>query len=567
MALAEDTAPAAAPAAARDRLRHAPAAALALILLVSAGLRLWGIRQGLPYAYNLDERAHFVPHAVAMTSGDLNPGYFINPPAFTYMIAAWLSVLHLGGDVQQLFADDPARVFLDARVLTLLLSVGAVAATYAAGRAFFGRGAGLLAAAVLALAFLPVFYSRQALNDGPAVLPCALGLWAAAAILHGGGRKAYAAAGACVGFAASMKYSDGVIVIAPVVAALVAPGRDLRRILTGLAVAAGAAIAVVIVTNPYMFTDWATFTNDLDRQRKFASGDALLGQPERNGWVYYARSIGWALGVVPALAAVAGGAILLLRRRREAWIFGALVILFWLYMGSQHRFYARWMLPLYPALAILAGYAAMQLRRVPLIALASIVLLVPMAIPTIRNAAVMSREDTRTQTRDWLVAHVPAGTKVVFEPIAPTEWYGVTPGGGTKADPARQWQRYNRSQAEIAELAKSYRGARRTANFQNYERTLTPKLIDVYRRDGFCWVVSGSTQYGRADAEPQRAPEALKYYRALKRQADVVFTASPLREGRSLPRYQVDRSFNFADPAYERPGPVMKVYRLRNCGA
>jgi hypothetical protein len=247
-------------------------------------------------------------------------------------------------------------------------------------------------------------------------------------------------------------------------------------------------------------------------------------------------------------------------------VFGALVILFWLYMGSQHRFYARWMLPLYPALAILAGYAAMQLRRAPAIALGAAVLLIPMAIPTIRNAAVMSREDTRTQARRWLVANVPAGTKVVFEPIAPTEWYGVTPGGGAKADQRRQWVRYNRSQADIAELAKSYAGARRTANFQNYERTLTPKLIDVYRRDGFCWIVSGSTQYGRALAEPKRAPEALKYYRGLRRQADVVFTASPLRKGHSLPRYQVDTSFNYADSAYARPGPVMNVYRLRNCG-
>ena len=143
----------------------------------------------------------------------------------------------------------------------------------------------------------------------------------------------------------------------------------------------------------------------------------------------------------------------------------------------------------------------------------------------------------------------------------------MTPGGGAKSDPHRQWQRYNRSQADIEELARSYRGARRVANFQNYERTLTPQLLDIYRRDGFCWVVTGSTQYGRAFAEPKRAPEALKYYRALDREADVAFTASPLRDGRDLPRYQVDRSFNYVDSAYERPGPVMKVYRLRNCGA
>jgi hypothetical protein len=391
-------------------------------------------------------------------------------------------------------------------------------------------------------------------------------MWAAAAILHGGGRRAYVAGGACVGLAAALKYSDGVIVIAVVAAALAAPDRNWRNIAIGLGIAAGVAIAAVIVTNPYMFSDWGTFTHDLNRQRKFADGDALIGQPERNGWVYYARSLGWALGLVPVLAAVAGGVLLAVRRRREAWVFGALVILFWLYMGSQHRFYARWMLPIYPALAILAGYAVMELKRAPAIAVATALLLVPTLIPTVRNAAVMSRTDTRTEARDWLSAHVPRGTKVVFEPITPTEWYGVTPGGGAKSDPHRQWQRYNRSQADIDELARSYRGARRVANFQNYERTLTPKLLDIYRRDGFCWVVSGSTQYGRAFAEPKRAPEALKYYRALAREADLVYTASPLREGRSLPRYQVDRSFNYVDSAYERPGPVMKVYRLRNCG-
>src|SRR4051794_29133671 len=394
-----------------------------------------------------------------MTGGDLNPGYFINPPAFTYAIAAWLSLLHPGADVQQWFADDPGRVFLDARLLSLLLGVGGVAATYAAGRAWFDRATGLLAAGVMAVACLPVFYSRLALNDAPAVLPCALGLWASAIVLRTGSLRAYAAGGACVGLAAGTKYSDGVIVVAVVAAALAGHGRGALK---GLLLAAGVAALVVLVTNPYAIPDWGTFTHDLDRQRRFASGAPLIGQPERNGWWYYASTLSWALGVVPTLLAVAGGVLLLVRRRwAEALVLGSLVVLFWLYMGSQHRFYARWMLPVYPALAILAGYAVMQLKRAPAIAFATALLLVTMLVPTVRNAAVMSREDTRTQMRDWLVANVPAGTKVVFEPIAPTEWYGVTPGGGANANPHRQWQRYNRSQADIEELARGYRGARR----------------------------------------------------------------------------------------------------------
>src|SRR6478752_10651815 len=111
-------------------------ALLGLILLVAFGLRVWSLGNGLPYAYNVDERAHFVPHAVAMTGGDLNPGYFINPPLLTYMLAAYFSVIHLGG-VESWFANDPTAVFTSARIVSVAFGVATVAATFAAGRAWF----------------------------------------------------------------------------------------------------------------------------------------------------------------------------------------------------------------------------------------------------------------------------------------------------------------------------------------------------------------------------------------------------------------------------------------------
>jgi dolichyl-phosphate-mannose-protein mannosyltransferase len=538
---------------------------LGLILVLAAVLRVWSIDHGLPYSYNLDERAHFVPHAVTMTGGDLNPGYFINPPLLTYLLAAYLSVIHLGG-VEQWYASDPTAVFTAARLVSVLFGVATVAATFAAGRAWFGRTAGLVAAALIAVAFLPVFYSRLALNDGPGVLPCALTLWCAAIVLKTGSRTALLAGGAAVGAAASLKYSDGAVVIALVAAAFLSPALSARQALKYLTLAGLISIAFVIVTNPYLFPDWGVFTHDLDRQRKFASGPPLLGQPERNGWVYYVASSRWALGILPGLLALAGGIALLVKgKRREALVLGALIVLYFLYMGSQSRFYARWMLPLYPALAILAAYALTQLRNKAVFGVLTALMLIPSTYTTVRNAIVLGREDTRSITRDWLVANVPKGTKVVFEPIAPTEWYGVTPGGGPKADPARQWERFNRSRAIIAELGRDFRGARYPANFQNYERTLFPEMLDVYRREHACWVVTGSTQYGRARAEAYRVPEAIEYYRALRRQATVAFKVSPVAAGDALPRYQVDTAFNYVDAAYRRPGPEMIVYKLRDC--
>src|SRR5438094_4604905 len=71
-----------------DRLPRAWAwPALSLLLIAGLGLRLWGLRQGLPYVFNIDEADHFVPHAVRMfEEGTLNPHYFANPPGFTYLL-------------------------------------------------------------------------------------------------------------------------------------------------------------------------------------------------------------------------------------------------------------------------------------------------------------------------------------------------------------------------------------------------------------------------------------------------------------------------------------------------
>ena len=40
--------------------------ALAGLLAVALALRLWGVAQGLPFAYNVDENAHFVPRAIGL---------------------------------------------------------------------------------------------------------------------------------------------------------------------------------------------------------------------------------------------------------------------------------------------------------------------------------------------------------------------------------------------------------------------------------------------------------------------------------------------------------------------
>ena len=70
----------------RDRRVPVHGLALGTLLAVSLVLRLWGIKQGLPYSYNSDEATHFVPRAIGFFGHDLNPHYFLNPPAYSYLL-------------------------------------------------------------------------------------------------------------------------------------------------------------------------------------------------------------------------------------------------------------------------------------------------------------------------------------------------------------------------------------------------------------------------------------------------------------------------------------------------
>jgi hypothetical protein len=98
---------------------------------------------------------------------------------------------------------------------------------------------------------------------------------------------------------------------------------------------------------------------------------------------------------------------------------------------------------------------------------------------------------------------------------------------------------------------------------EDYERTLVPGLIDEYKEQNFCWVIVGSTQRGRAEADPEEVPGALAYYRKLERESRLAYEASPYAAGKGPVEFNFDWSFDYYPRDYHRPGPVMTVYRLK----
>jgi 4-amino-4-deoxy-L-arabinose transferase-like glycosyltransferase len=577
---------------------------LALLLAVAFALRLWGVKQGLPYVYNIDESGHFVPKAVEMSVHGLNPRYFVNPPALTYVLHAVFTVWFGGAHgVTREFGSHPGNVYLLARVIVALLSTGAVWMLYLLGARLFDRRIGLLAAAVEAVAFLPVFYGRLALNDAVTLLPLTLSLFGSAGIMRRGRRIDYALAGLGLGFACASKYTAGIAIV-PLAAALAArylappvssgsPAGPLdpatpspappssaspssaspspaKGVLVGIAIAAACALGSFLLANPYALLDFSRFHSELVHQSSLSEeAQGKLGAPKEGGLAYYLWSFTWGLGWAPALAALVGAVAVWRRDARSGWMLVPATLLFLAFMGLQDRYFGRWLLPIFPIACLLAAYAGYAAARAvgrgrgalasgAAVMVAAVVLLGQGVLYSVHNDIVLARADTRNLTRAWLVSHVPRGARIVLEPVVLSSW--IAEGSGHSG--AKRWVKYPSLTSVIAPDGTLAPQTSHTVTLEDYETTLAPSLLGWYEHLGYCWVVSGSTESGRAFANPGAAPLAIAYYRALATRAQLVYDVSPYSAGGKAPKFNFDWTFDFYPLAYERPGPQMSVYRL-----
>ena len=540
-------------------------AVLGLILLLALILRLWGAKWGLPFAYLTDEERVYVKGAARMAyEGGIDPHYFQNPPLYTYMLRAVFAVLHPGTEPATILQQMPDRgdLFLIGRVISALMGTLAVWLTYLASQRFFAdRRIALLAAALMAVTFLPVFYAHAALNNVPAMAFATLSLAGTAGIMTRGRRRDYVIAGIGAGLATATKYTDAIVLLPMLTAALLAPGERQQRLKeTGIAL--GLVAATFVVCNPYAILHFSEFRADLALQGKVAARDKI-GGGNSDGFRYYLTTFGWGFGYLASFAALAGAVWLWFRDRRLFWVLIPVLPLFFIYMALRARHFGRWMLPTYPILCMLASYTVWRLvelvpseprswaRRAAATG-AVVLLLAQGAVFVVHNDLVLAQRHTYNTARSWLVRNLPKDVKIMVEPLRNYVW-------------ARPWPN---STDQLFQVPTDFRE-------NEYARYLSPELLPIYRKRGYCWVVASSQFWAPYLDDADQAPSAAAYYRALERQATPVFKSSPWggphapgAPGEDEVGYNPDLSFNFYALPYRRPGPMVVVYRLHGgkCG-
>jgi hypothetical protein len=175
-------------------------------------------------------------------------------------------------------------------------------------------------------------------------------------------------------------------------------------------------------------------------------------------------------------------------------------------------------------------------------ALTLVVIAQPLAAD-LRSAAVLGRTDTRSQLREYLAAEYPPGLRVAVEPAVPGRWYRRDPVGG---------------RSRGGQFTRPAGGVRASA----YHLMVDPGTVAAYRRNGYCLVATLSLVRDRALVD---GGTAAAYYRRLERESDLVREWSPYDDGADPVPFDFDRSYDYGTRSYARPGPLIRLYRLRGC--
>jgi 4-amino-4-deoxy-L-arabinose transferase-like glycosyltransferase len=525
---------------------------LALIFAIALALRLWGIDHGLPAVFNPDEASHFVPRAVRLHQiGGFDPGYFLNPPLITYVFYVVFAIWFGGSDgVAAVAASDPAAPYLVARVVVAVMGAIGVVVVYLVGRVLIDRRAGLVAATLMAVSFLPVHWSHFATNDVAAMVAGTVSLLGSVIVLKSHHLGGYVLAGVGLGLAIGTKYTAGVVILALLAAAIIHWRDEHGRAVIGLLVAGACSIAAFLLAVPTLVTDSQAVLDDLLRLNPSGGTGPKIGQAQESGHLYYGWVLTWGIGWPACALAVVGAAWTVIRNRTMAAVLLPAPILYIAFMGGQAAFFGRWLLPVLPFVLLLAALGAVRLtdaiteRRgwspTPILALVTVAMCLQSVIHVVHMNTLLGRTDTREEAVDWMRDNLPVGTNFVNSGVLVRPMIDDDP--STRSIESR-WQltSLNGNQSTV--------GARLA-------------MLDQFEQEGWCWVSASSLFYDRLFVDEHLRPEAAAYYRELEERGEIVFHASPYRPGADPVPFNFDWATNLYPFEFEQPGGEVTIYLL-----
>jgi hypothetical protein len=505
------------------------------LLVAALVLYAWGIRRDLPFVFDNDEELFAVPAVTMLATGDANPHWFGHPGSTViYPLAAiyrlWDVVAHRGPllganpNLRAAFDADFGDFYLFGRLLSVAYAVLTLPLVYAVGRRVFNIRVALVGTVLTALCPLAVSHAQMLRTDSAGTFFTMLSLWLCLKVVDEPTLRNRLLAGAAIGLAIATRYFMVTLVLILLMAEVAAWKRNAdarQRSWLEIAVGPLAIAAAFAISTPYFFLDLPTALRDLLAQNQAAHPGADGLSPAGN-FVWYLTeaipsSLTWPQAVLAAI-----GLILSIRARQPLqWLLAAFVVVYVAAISLSNLHWSRWIIQILPLCALFAAKALDEITRrlstrlqanaqaqpvmiLSLTALVAASSLYEIIVTDIRD----SRPSTRILARQWILQHLPPGSRIA------QEWYAA-PLAGTDFVVSESFS--------LAEKGK----------------------LENYLSEGYRHVIASSHIYGRFFAQPERYKAEVEFYSRLFMQARLLQEWTPL---------------------LTRGGPVIRIYDLAQRG-
>jgi hypothetical protein len=409
---------------------------LAGVLALAALVRGAGISYGLPFLYDPDEAVFVLRAGSILANRDLNPHFFGHPGTTTiYLLSALYTLIYLAGslsgafrgvqDFKAAYYQNPTLFYLSGRILFALIGIASVFLLYRTVKRAFGSGPGLLSALILAVSPMHAEISRLIRTDILMSFLLIVVLWYCLEILEKHDTRSHVLAGFFLGLAVVTKYPAAIGASMIIVAAFEGRTRVFaafrRLVLSGASCVFG-----MFLGSPFLFIDRRTALSDF-RGENLSSILGGTGEGFPANLIWYVRGpLLHDFSIFGLLLLAAGAAALIRSGRRKEFLFAVFPLLFGAFIAAMRIRWPRWIVPLVPFAAVLiaVGFdrALARLKSitsarwggiaaVPLSAL----LILPMVRLDFLGCRMAGHKDTRTVAREWILKHVPRGSRLLVE--------------------------------------------------------------------------------------------------------------------------------------------------------
>lgn len=401
---------------------------LYLFLIVAAAfiIRAIGVNFGLPFVYHDDEPI-LVNYALAYGTGDFNPHFFNIAPLLTYILFALYGFLFIIGravgyfhaikDFAYLYLNNPALFYIIGRmILGVFCGTLSVLALYFMGKRYFNKTTALLAAFFLAFNFLHVRDSHYIYFDIPLTLCVLIFFLKAHDFFKPVRRIDYIQFGALFGLAISVKY-QGIFLSLPffviiVYNAMISKNLSLSSVIANVVWCCGAFLAVVFISNPFLFINFTEFINSISKFPYIPVSPLF----------HLKISLFNGCGAVMVIFGIIGITLAMINKNK-AVIIVIFVIFYYALITKATQPGERIVLPIVPLVLLFAAstvteiYSAIKNKTAAMAV--SLLLILILAYPSLALACysdlLFLREDTRTEAYKWIKDNIPASSRIALD--------------------------------------------------------------------------------------------------------------------------------------------------------